>query len=993
MGKYLKRRVDPFDILLYLLPPVIVIVGLLTVFSINGIYPFGNGTIAYGDMAQAYIPKYYHLYDALHGNAPFLYTFETGTGVSMVSNVSALSPLNIFFYFIPREMISESMSYFLMMKMALLALTTYIFINKVFKKLDYTYKVIFSVMFAFCGYVIQYYTNIMWLDSIILYPLLILAFLELVHKKRIIPYIVVLSLILIIGIYMGAMILLSLFIIASLYMIFILSKEERKHCGFYLGIGTAVSFLLSLFSILPALQCMSTSARTNGAVGSSSFGKIIEEVFAEVDMNKLLMLMGAELLFVILAKLIASYKCHKRYTLFFSFTTLALIVPIFCEGTNKLWHGGSYADFPMRFAFTLTFVLVWAASYYFNYAKINEEVNKPLPESDCIEKSEILTSQENAEQKAAGEEYELADASLDIDEDKLIDSILSDTININDDTVLSEAIDPLKNEEEAKNTEVLEEDEDSIKAFVLKIKNSFTLSKLVEWVKVAVSILLILLSTPILQKLSEMFKKYGIYYLDREENKIYYLWILSAVIFVAVFVIVLTLKNSNVKKTVIAVAVLIPMLMNSIGFIGVDKYAYVEHSPTGVQNSEKANAVIPKTTDVFSRVKNTDASLGTNYPLITNQASVSNWTALIPSELISGMNSLGYGTIFTRILDVGGTAFTDALLYNTNAVTSEKLDENLYTLKGTSNSYNYYDMNYTLPTGLIMNKSVLEVQNGESYITAQNRYYHALCDDKEDIVFTVPKSKMTVTSSNNTSVTKSVKITGQGKQALYFRYIGGKCSIKVNGKQVLVPTYESPNNKVYPGRFNNNVIYLGTFENETVEITVKSENDKTLNKNSIYLSQLSLSKLENLKNSCASASSLKVDGTNIVAAANSDSDDNIMFLPVSAINGWSCTVNGESCEIQKVQGCFIGIPLSKGENNIKLSFTPPGWIIGLIVSIGTLVLLIAFCVVLRIFKKKVQIPGWICKLSNFAVYVVLAGVIVVLYVLPIISMIKTTINK
>lgn len=984
MGKHLKRRVDPFNVLLYLLPSAIVVVGLLVVFSINGIYPFGGGTIAYGDMAQAYIPKYYHLYDALHGDAPFLYTFQTGTGVSMVSNVAAFSPLNLFFYFIPRNMIAESMSYFLMMKMALVALTTYIFINKVFKKLDYTYKVIFSVMFAFSGFILQYYSNIMWLDSIVLYPLLILAFLELAHNKRIIPYIVVLTLILIIGIYMGAMILLSLFIIASLYMIFIMSKEERKHCGFYLGIGTAVSFLLSMFSTLPALQCMSVSARTNGAVGDNSFGKIIEELFAEVNMNKLLMLLGAELLIVIFAKLIASYKCHKRYTLFFSFTTLSLIVPIFCEGTNKLWHGGSYADFPMRFAFTLTFVLIWAASYYFNYTKENAKTKEFIPEAALNNKIEAAYVQENEVQKNAEADIKEENEALQAQEK----DIISDTVNVNTDM-------PYDISDDSKNTKSISdrEEDDSLKAFAQKIKNSFAFEKAMEWIKVVVSAFLILLSTPILQKLGEMFKKYGIYYLDREENKIYYLWILSAIIFVSVFVIALTIKNSNIKKTVIAVAVTIPMIMNSVGFIGVEIYAYIEHSPTGVVNSEEVNKIVPKTNDVFERIKNTDGTLGTNYPLIVNQASVSNWTALIPYDLITGMKELGYGTIFTRILDVGGTAFTDALLCNTNAVTTENLDKDLYTLKNSSSLYNYYHMNYTLPTGLIMNKSVLDVENSESYVMAQNRYYKALCGKDDIITFTVPTDKITLKESTSTIVvSESVKITGQGKQALYFKYIGGKCSIVVNGRKIMIPTYESPNNTIYPGRFNNNVIYLGTFENETVDITVSSEDGNPISQSGIYISQLSLDKLGKLKDDCKSASTVNVDGTTIEAVAKSDSNDNIMFLPVSAIDGWSCTVNGEKREIQKVQNCFIGVPLSKGDNNIKLSFTPPGWTIGLIVSVGTFVILIAVCFMLKRFKKKIQIPNWICMLSNLAVYIALAGVIIVLYVLPIISMIKTTIQ-
>lgn len=166
----LKKARRTNDWMLYLAGPLIVLALLSVVFIIEGLWPFGAKSIAYADMAQGYVPRYYHLYDAMHGSKSLFYDWYTGTGVNMAANLSTyLSPLNLLYFFIPRDMILQSMSLFLAIKMALMAFTACFFLNKVFPKLPANFKVLFSVMYAFCGYVLQYYTNIMWLETVIIF--------------------------------------------------------------------------------------------------------------------------------------------------------------------------------------------------------------------------------------------------------------------------------------------------------------------------------------------------------------------------------------------------------------------------------------------------------------------------------------------------------------------------------------------------------------------------------------------------------------------------------------------------------------------------------------------------------------------------------------------------------------------------------------------------------------------------------------------------------
>lgn len=93
----------------------------------------------------------------------------------IASFIGLLNPLNLFFYFVPRENILEYMSIYLVIKMMLSNFAMSIYLSKTYKNLNIFYHIIFSLLYSFSGYVLQYYSNINWLDFTILFPLLILS--------------------------------------------------------------------------------------------------------------------------------------------------------------------------------------------------------------------------------------------------------------------------------------------------------------------------------------------------------------------------------------------------------------------------------------------------------------------------------------------------------------------------------------------------------------------------------------------------------------------------------------------------------------------------------------------------------------------------------------------------------------------------------------------------------------------------------------------------
>lgn len=130
-------------------------------------FPFGEGSIAYFDLADQFIPQYYHLHDVLHGKSALFFSWNTALGINMagVAGRSAfLSPVNLlFFLLVPRDAILPAMSFFLMLKMALIALAAFALLDGCFHRLSLFWQTALSLLYAFSGYVFQYYSNIHWL--------------------------------------------------------------------------------------------------------------------------------------------------------------------------------------------------------------------------------------------------------------------------------------------------------------------------------------------------------------------------------------------------------------------------------------------------------------------------------------------------------------------------------------------------------------------------------------------------------------------------------------------------------------------------------------------------------------------------------------------------------------------------------------------------------------------------------------------------------------
>ena len=160
----------------YIIPGIITLLVMVFVLIVKGIWPFGSNRIDLFDNMQQVAPLYAHLWDAMHGNASVWFDWYTGLGTNVSMSISAFSmfsPFNLLLYLCPRDYILEFISILTLVKMFVMSVTMYAFLNRRYKKLTYKTKVIFALAYTFCGYVLLYASCFTpWMDIVALFPLL-----------------------------------------------------------------------------------------------------------------------------------------------------------------------------------------------------------------------------------------------------------------------------------------------------------------------------------------------------------------------------------------------------------------------------------------------------------------------------------------------------------------------------------------------------------------------------------------------------------------------------------------------------------------------------------------------------------------------------------------------------------------------------------------------------------------------------------------------------
>lgn len=259
--------------------PVIV---LIVIFAQRGIFPFGQESFLRMDMYHQYAPFFSDFHNKLRSGGSLLYSWDIGMGVNFTALYAyyLASPLNWLVILCPGEYIIEFMTYMIVLKTGLCGLSFSYYLKKHNQTSDFGVG-FFGIFYALSGYMAAYSWNIMWLDCILLFPLIMLGLERLVREKKGMLYCLALGLSILSNYYISIMICLFMVIY---YICLLILEGKRRGKDFFISLLQFGGYSLIAGATAAVVLLPEIAALQGTASGDFNFPKNFEMYFPIFDM-------------------------------------------------------------------------------------------------------------------------------------------------------------------------------------------------------------------------------------------------------------------------------------------------------------------------------------------------------------------------------------------------------------------------------------------------------------------------------------------------------------------------------------------------------------------------------------------------------------------------------------------------------------------------------------------------------------------------------------
>ncbi len=153
-------------------------------FALMGVWPFGDKTLLIIDSLHQYLPFYTDFHEKLVNGESLLYSFSGDLGYNFWSTIAyyLASPLNLLMVLIPTANVCDFMDLMILLKIALCGGCFSWYMHKRDEERSFL-PIVFGLMYALSNFVIGYYFNLMWLDSVAMLPLTMYGIEQIVKGK------------------------------------------------------------------------------------------------------------------------------------------------------------------------------------------------------------------------------------------------------------------------------------------------------------------------------------------------------------------------------------------------------------------------------------------------------------------------------------------------------------------------------------------------------------------------------------------------------------------------------------------------------------------------------------------------------------------------------------------------------------------------------------------------------------------------------------------
>lgn len=370
INKKTKKLYWQYYALAFLIPLFIITLS----YALQGVYPLGDRHILTIDLYHQYAPFFRELRSKLIEHQSLFFTWTGGMGFNFFSVITyyLASPFNLLLLIFKESQLSDAVLLITVLKIATSGLAFYVFASAS-QRLHSWFNVAVSTCYALSSYSLAYSWNIMWLDTIILLPIVILGLERLIFQKKHLLYIISLTLLIMTNYYTGFF----ACIFVGLYFLIVVTREKNR-CDFtkkkhnllfsiiQFVFSTIVAVGISAITLLPTIQALvKTSASGDKFPDSIEFFEpFIDFISRLLVLSPLSIRNGMPNIYmgVLAIFLIPLYFLNKRINSNEKNLHIGIIIFLIISMNNNVlnfvWHGFHYPNqLPFRNSFILVFLL------------------------------------------------------------------------------------------------------------------------------------------------------------------------------------------------------------------------------------------------------------------------------------------------------------------------------------------------------------------------------------------------------------------------------------------------------------------------------------------------------------------------------------------------------------------------------------------------------------------------------------------------------------
>ncbi len=364
--------------------------------------PFANYTILRMDLYHQYGPLFAELYERIKDGSSFLYSWNSGGGSSFLGNFYNYlsSPLSLLILLFSHKNIPVAIGVIIFLKATLSSATFTWYLKKSFNKHSYI-TAGFGVLYAFSGYFIAYYWNLMWLDAMVMLPVVLYGIEKIINKGKPLTFILALAVTMFSNYYMAYMVCIFSVIYFLYYYFtnysfsdklhdFRLPFEKDKKCnkgifyklyssrffssGVTFAFGAVTAALLVAFALVPTFFILRACSATSGTFPQEleSYNTVFDFIANHIaSVDPTIRSSGDDVLpnvycSIATVMLIPLFYFTKTISIREKISTTVLLGVLFASFNtnflNYIWHGFHFPnDLPYRFSFMYTFILLVVA--------------------------------------------------------------------------------------------------------------------------------------------------------------------------------------------------------------------------------------------------------------------------------------------------------------------------------------------------------------------------------------------------------------------------------------------------------------------------------------------------------------------------------------------------------------------------------------------------------------------------------------------------------